>query len=126
MQAGLGQMGFEMSDLEEHAAERGLTSVSRARAHRQQSDRYRQLEAPWPAGAGVEVEDAFFAVEVGDVAVAGEDGGELGRGRLTVSAIDSRDYALVRGCLLAIGMTYVLVNFVTDMAYRWINPRMRG
>jgi peptide/nickel transport system permease protein len=47
-----------------------------------------------------------------------------GLGRLTVSAIDSRDYALVQGCLLAIGLTYVLVNFVTDLAYRWINPRM--
>ena len=49
-----------------------------------------------------------------------------GLGRLTVSAIDSRDYALVQGCLLAIGLTYVLVNFLTDVAYQWINPRMRG
>ena len=49
-----------------------------------------------------------------------------GLGRLTVSAIDSRDYALVQGCLLAIGLTYVLVNFLTDVAYQWINPRMRN
>jgi ABC-type dipeptide/oligopeptide/nickel transport system permease component len=48
-----------------------------------------------------------------------------GLGRLTVSAISNRDYALVQGCLLAIGLTYVLVNFMTDIVYRWINPRMR-
>lgn len=48
-----------------------------------------------------------------------------GLGRLTVSAISNRDYALVQGCLLAIGLTYVLVNFLTDLVYHWINPRMR-
>ncbi len=48
-----------------------------------------------------------------------------GLGRLTVSAINNRDYALVQGCLLSIGLTYVLVNFVTDVVYRWVNPRMR-
>lgn len=49
-----------------------------------------------------------------------------GLGRLTVDAISNRDYALVQGCLLSIGLTYVLVNFFTDVVYRWINPRMRG
>jgi peptide/nickel transport system permease protein len=49
-----------------------------------------------------------------------------GLGRLTVSAISNRDYALVQGCLLAIGLTYVLVNFLTDLVYHVVNPRMRG
>ncbi len=49
-----------------------------------------------------------------------------GLGRLTVSAISNRDYALVQGCLLSIGLTYVLVNLCTDIVYRWVNPRMRG
>jgi ABC-type dipeptide/oligopeptide/nickel transport system permease component len=49
-----------------------------------------------------------------------------GLGRLTVSAISNRDYALVQGCLLSIGLTYVLVNFCTDVVYRRVNPRMRG
>jgi ABC-type dipeptide/oligopeptide/nickel transport system permease component len=48
-----------------------------------------------------------------------------GLGRLTVSAISNRDYALVQGCLLSIGLTYVLVNLLTDVIYRWVNPRMR-
>jgi len=49
-----------------------------------------------------------------------------GLGRLTVSAISNRDYALVQGCLLSIGLTYVLVNLLTDVVYRWVNLRMRG
>jgi peptide/nickel transport system permease protein len=49
-----------------------------------------------------------------------------GLGRLVVSAISNRDYALVQGCLLSIGLTYVLVNLLTDVVYRWVNPRMRG
>ena len=49
-----------------------------------------------------------------------------GLGRLTVSAISNRDYALVQGCLLAIGLTYVLVNFLTDLVYNVVNPRMRN
>ncbi len=48
-----------------------------------------------------------------------------GLGRLTVSAISNRDYALVQGCLLSIGLTYVLVNFLTDVVFRFVNPRMR-
>ena len=48
-----------------------------------------------------------------------------GLGRLTVSAISNRDYALAQGCLLSIGLTYVLVNLLTDVVNRWVNPRMR-
>jgi peptide/nickel transport system permease protein len=48
-----------------------------------------------------------------------------GIGQLTVSAISNRDYALVQGCILAVGMTYVLVNLLTDVAYVVVNPRIR-
>jgi peptide/nickel transport system permease protein len=48
-----------------------------------------------------------------------------GIGRLTISAISNRDYALVQGCLLCIGLTYVIVNFFTDLIYSALNPRIR-
>ncbi len=48
-----------------------------------------------------------------------------GIGRLTISAINRRDYFLVQGCILAIGLTYVVVNFVTDLLYSFANPRIR-
>jgi ABC-type dipeptide/oligopeptide/nickel transport system permease component len=49
-----------------------------------------------------------------------------GIGRLTLSAISNRDYALVQGCILAVGLTYVAINLLTDVAYTIANPRMRG
>src|SRR5690348_6423091 len=48
-----------------------------------------------------------------------------GIGRLTIQAISSRDYSVVQGCILAIGLTYVLVNFLTDLLYSLANPRIR-
>lgn len=48
-----------------------------------------------------------------------------GIGRLTVSAISNRDYYLVQGCILSIGLTYVAVNFLTDVVYSVVNPRIR-
>jgi ABC-type dipeptide/oligopeptide/nickel transport system permease component len=48
-----------------------------------------------------------------------------GIGRLTLSAISNRDYALVQGCILAVGLTYVVVNLLTDSMYALADPRMR-
>ncbi len=48
-----------------------------------------------------------------------------GIGRLTLSAISNRDYPLVQGCLLAVGMSYVVVNLLTDVAYTLVDPRLR-
>lgn len=48
-----------------------------------------------------------------------------GLGRLTVSAIFARDFPLVQGCILAIAMSYVVVNLLTDVAYAIVDPRIR-
>jgi len=48
-----------------------------------------------------------------------------GIGRLTIQAIGNRDYYLVQGCVLAIGLTYIAVNFLTDLTYSLANPRIR-
>ncbi len=48
-----------------------------------------------------------------------------GVGRLAIQAISSRDYSLVQGCVLAIGTTYVAVNFLTDLLCSALNPRIR-
>jgi peptide/nickel transport system permease protein len=49
-----------------------------------------------------------------------------GIGRLTISAISNRDYYLVQGCVLFIGLTYVAVNFLTDLVYSFLNPRIKA
>jgi ABC-type dipeptide/oligopeptide/nickel transport system permease component len=39
--------------------------------------------------------------------------------------ISKRDYRLVQGCVLVISVTYILANTLTDMVYRWLDPRIR-
>ncbi len=48
-----------------------------------------------------------------------------GLGRLTLSSVVNRDYPLAQGCILAIGITYVIVNFLTDSLYAVADPRLR-
>ncbi|MSP40965.1 MAG: ABC transporter permease [Deltaproteobacteria bacterium] len=47
-----------------------------------------------------------------------------GIGRLTVQAIQTRDYPLVQGCVLVIAVAYLLVNFITDLLYKLVDPRV--
>jgi peptide/nickel transport system permease protein len=39
--------------------------------------------------------------------------------------IGKRDYRLVQGCVLVISVTYIIANTLTDMIYRWLDPRIR-
>ena len=48
-----------------------------------------------------------------------------GLGSLLLAAIRERDYPVVQGCVLTIAVSYVAVNLLTDLAYGWIDPRIR-
>jgi peptide/nickel transport system permease protein len=48
-----------------------------------------------------------------------------GMGRLLLDAISQRDYALAQGTIVFIAILFVLVNLVTDIAYAFVNPRIR-
>lgn len=48
-----------------------------------------------------------------------------GIGRLTIQAINARDYPLTQGCVLTIALSYVLVNLIVDILYTVIDPRVR-
>ncbi len=48
-----------------------------------------------------------------------------GVGRLTIQAIAARDYPLVQGCVLFIAFVYVAGNLLADIAYAWLDPRVR-
>ncbi|HMQ03883.1 MAG TPA: ABC transporter permease [Pyrinomonadaceae bacterium] len=39
--------------------------------------------------------------------------------------IAKRDYRLVQGCVLVISVTYIFANTLTDLVYRWLDPRIR-
>jgi len=48
-----------------------------------------------------------------------------GLGRLTVQAINARDYPLLQGCILTISVSYIFINLLTDMLYSALDPRIR-
>ncbi len=48
-----------------------------------------------------------------------------GIGRLLVESIEKRDYPVTQACVLVVALSYVLVNLVTDILYRFADPRIR-
>jgi len=44
---------------------------------------------------------------------------------LVEDGIGKRDYSVVQGCVLTISTTYILANTLTDVVYRWLDPRIR-
>jgi len=48
-----------------------------------------------------------------------------GLGRLVIQAIRLRDYPLVQGSILAIALTYLVINLITDVVYAMLDPRIR-
>jgi peptide/nickel transport system permease protein len=48
-----------------------------------------------------------------------------GLGRLTVDAVLGRDYPTIQGVILVFSLAYVLVNLAIDLAYTFLDPRIR-
>ena len=48
-----------------------------------------------------------------------------GVGRLLVDSILQRDLIMVQGIALVVAVSYVLVNFAVDLAYTYLDPRVR-
>jgi peptide/nickel transport system permease protein len=48
-----------------------------------------------------------------------------GFGRLTIDAVNQRDYALLQGVVLVAAAGYVVVNLLVDVVYSLLNPRIR-
>jgi peptide/nickel transport system permease protein len=48
-----------------------------------------------------------------------------GMGRLTLQAIQNRDYTQVQGCALVAAAIVVFANLLVDISYGWIDPRVR-
>lgn len=49
-----------------------------------------------------------------------------GIGRLMVDSVNRRDYPLVMGCLLLSSILFVLINFIVDILYMVVDPRIRS
>jgi peptide/nickel transport system permease protein len=49
-----------------------------------------------------------------------------GIGRLVFQAIANRDLAVVRDVIMLLAGAVILINFVVDLLYAWIDPRLKG
>ncbi|HVI18804.1 MAG TPA: ABC transporter permease [Gaiellales bacterium] len=65
-----------------------------------------------------------FGVLLGGAIVVETLFGLPGVGRLTVTAINQRNYTVVQGSVLVIATMFILVNLATDLVYGWLNPRI--
>ncbi len=61
--------------------------------------------------SGVVVTESVFAIP--------------GIGRLTVDAIMRRDFPVIQGVVLVMSTMYVLINLLVDIAYTFVDPRIR-
>lgn len=48
-----------------------------------------------------------------------------GFGRLIIEAVQRRDYPVIQGVALVSAVAYILINFVVDVLYSLLNPRVR-
>ena len=48
-----------------------------------------------------------------------------GIGKLMVDSCFARDFPMIQGCVLLIGGVFVLINFIVDILYIYLNPRIR-
>jgi ABC-type dipeptide/oligopeptide/nickel transport system permease component len=48
-----------------------------------------------------------------------------GIGRLTVNAVQQRDFLVVQGCVLVTAISFILINLLVDLLYATIDPRVR-
>lgn len=48
-----------------------------------------------------------------------------GLGRLILTAVTSRDFPVVQGVVIVIGVMLIVINFLVDILYAFIDPRIR-
>lgn len=66
-----------------------------------------------------------IALLIGGVVVAESVFAIPGIGRLTIEAVTQRDYPVIQGIILMASFVYVLINLVIDVAYAFLDPRIR-
>jgi peptide/nickel transport system permease protein len=66
-----------------------------------------------------------FAFLLGGLVVTEQVFNLNGLGLLFVQAIAHRDYTLTQALVLIVAFTFIIVNFLVDLAFAWIDPRIR-
>jgi peptide/nickel transport system permease protein len=66
-----------------------------------------------------------FAFLIGGLVVTEQVFNLNGIGKLLVDAVAHRDYTLIQALVLLLAAVFVLINFVVDMVYVVLDPRIR-
>ncbi len=66
-----------------------------------------------------------IALLIGGVVVTESVFNIPGLGRLTVNAVLARDYPTIQGVILLFSFLYVMINLLIDIAYLFLDPRIR-
>lgn len=48
-----------------------------------------------------------------------------GLGTLIINAVNTRDWPLIQGSLILVGTSFIIINFVVDTLYAYINPQVK-
>jgi len=65
-----------------------------------------------------------FAFLIGGLVVTEQVFNLNGIGKLFVDAISHRDYTMIQGLMLLVAGVYIVVNFLIDLLYVWLDPRI--
>jgi len=66
-----------------------------------------------------------FAFLLGGLVVTEQVFNLNGLGMLFVEGISRRDYTLIQALVMLVATTFLFVNFLVDIAYAWLDPRIR-
>ena len=66
-----------------------------------------------------------FAFLMGGLVVTEQVFNLNGLGRLLVDSVTQNDYSMTQGIVMAIVLIFVMTNFVIDLLYAWLDPRIR-
>ncbi len=66
-----------------------------------------------------------FAFLIGGLVVTEQVFNLNGLGKLFVESVTNHDYAMTQALVMLVVMAFVLVNFLVDLCYAWLDPRIR-
>ncbi len=84
--------------------------------------RHALKNAMLPVISVIGLELAFL---VGGVVVTEQVFNLNGLGRLLVQSIEQRDYTMTQSLVLLTAVFFIIMNFVTDILFAWLDPRVR-
>ncbi|MCI0547854.1 MAG: ABC transporter permease [Candidatus Rokubacteria bacterium] len=84
--------------------------------------RHALKNAMLPVATVIAIEFAFL---IGGLVVTEQVFNLNGIGLLFVQAVAHRDYTLVQALVLLVAGTFIVVNFLMDVMYAWLDPRIR-